>query len=288
MKRSTRISAILLSILMLLSVASCGSGSISSGQTSFGPGSSTSGGDAPEVPNGTTGGDRTPEDDATTNDEGASEPDAATTDDVTIELDGTTSGDGTSESNTEASSDVTTEISVTTDDDGTSEADVTTDGDIAPEPTPELGSDVGDLCHIRELSLIGGGTVNIEELRGKVILLNFWGAWCPPCREELLHEFPSVYEAYGNDVIVLTVHSVYNYDTSAVSSFLSGGGVTSFPTFLFAVDSGNEAYYTQLGGTGYWPYTLILDENGVIAAKFFGAVTFDRHLKSILDALTND
>lgn len=266
MKKAKRILALLLSALFLLGIASCGSGSISSGQTSFGPGGSNSGLDTPKGDDI----DVTPEDGVTSG-EATSEPDATTSGDVTTEDDLTTSGD------------VTTEDDVSTNGDVTTEADVTTGDNVVPEPSPARGSEVGDICYSLDLSLIGGGVVNIEELRGKVIILNFWGAWCPPCRNELVNEFPSIPEAYGNDVIILTIHSVYSYDADYVDALLIESGLKNNSSFLFAIDSGDESYYTELGGGNTWPYTLILGRDGVILKKFAYAITFENDLRPLLN-----
>ena len=275
MKRSTQILALFLSVLMLfslLSLTSCNTGGESGGETTENGGESTTDNETTKEPDLTTDGDASPD------------PEATTADDVTTEADVTTNGDGTTEADVTTNSDGTTEADVTTSGDGTTEADITTGG-ASTEPTPELGNGIGDLCYSRELSLIfGSGTVNIEDLRGKVIILNFWGAWCPPCREELVNEFPAIPEAYGNDVVILTIHSVYRYDADSVDSLLTESGLKNNSSFLFAIDSGNEAYYTQLGGPGYWPYTLVIDKNGVIIQQFVGAVTYAEDLKPLLDA----
>lgn len=44
---------------------------------------------------------------------------------------------------------------------------------------------VGDLAPEFTLPMYGGGEVTLSELRGKVVLLNFWATWCPPCMQEL-------------------------------------------------------------------------------------------------------
>ena len=131
---------------------------------------------------------------------------------------------------------------------------------------PEVGYKPGYSCFEYDLRLVGkpSETVNIKDLRGKVVVINFWGTWCTPCVQELPH-FSEVAEEYEGEVVVLTVHSVLDADTAAdyVSEY--------FPSskMIFALDTAEEGasadlYYSKLGGTRYYPRTLILDENGVI------------------------
>ncbi len=272
MKYPIRFLSILLAFLLLASVvtlASCTEKMEVDGETTVSTADGT-----------TEGGDNAEDPDLTTDGNDDSSEDANIT---SAEI--TTDGNAGEDPDVTTNEETSTEPDATTDEEIKAEPDATTGEEIPAEPLPDLGSGIGDLAYTKDLSFIDrSGYVNIESLRGKVVVLNFWGTWCPPCREELLNEFPSIYDAYGNDVIVLTVHSVYNYNESAVSSFLSEGNITDIPTFLFAVDSGDEAYYEQLGGTGYWPYTLVLDTNGVIAEKFVGAVLFQRDLKPVIDS----
>ena len=46
-------------------------------------------------------------------------------------------------------------------------------------------------------SLLSGGNYDLNRYRGKVVVINFWGVWCPPCRVET-PQFGKVYDAYGN------------------------------------------------------------------------------------------
>ena len=45
---------------------------------------------------------------------------------------------------------------------------------------PQKGSSVGSLCPVYALEKMYGGTVRLDELRGKIVVINFWGTWCPP------------------------------------------------------------------------------------------------------------
>lgn len=167
----------------------------------------------------------------------------------------------------------------------------TTAGETGSSPTetdpalPMVGNEIGDLCYDYEMPLYGGGTVKISELRGKVIVLNFWGTWCTPCVHELRFEFPAIEETYGDRVAVVAVHTNDEYGKDVLDWIEE-----SFPDsgFLFCRDGEDEAYCKMLGGGYSWPMTLILDENGIIVEKFPYAVTFAGDLKPVIDRALTD
>lgn len=52
------------------------------------------------------------------------------------------------------------------------------------------------------VEMIDGSKVALSELRGKVVLLNFWATWCPPCREELSHVQQQVIDRFAGEEFV--------------------------------------------------------------------------------------
>ena len=146
-----------------------------------------------------------------------------------------------------------------------------------PIPPPETEEDGGDetvniptgsrpgyKCPTYSLELIdGSGEINVKDLRGKVVVINFWGVWCTPCKAELPH-FNEVASEYDGEVVVLTVHSVQ--DRNGASAYIQ----QYFPNskMLFAYDEAltvySDKYFTTLGGTDYYPRTLVLDKDGII------------------------
>lgn len=174
----------------------------------------------------------------------------------------------------------------------------TTAADVESEPTsgdttspvepelPPLGNQVGDLCYGAdlELYLTDGKTFNVEDNRGKVTIVNFWGTWCGPCKEEL-PEFNQIAEEYADSVTVVAIHS----------GFLRGDGVVkyineNFPDskILFAQDGDGEEYYYTLEGSAVWPMTLVLDENGVIVARWDGKKVSHSDLAAAIESALAD
>lgn len=64
----------------------------------------------------------------------------------------------------------------------------------------------GDAAPDFRVAMIGGDTIALSSLRGKVVWLNFWATWCPPCREELTHVQAEVIDRFaGCDFVFLPV-----------------------------------------------------------------------------------
>ena len=151
-------------------------------------------------------------------------------------------------------------------------------------PLPPRGSEVGNLCNSMELELYTGGqSFSVDENRGKVTVINFWGTWCGPCIAELPH-FNDVAEAYADTVTVVAVHSNYKGNTAAewIQKNYPETGI------LFAQDpddGANGAYYTALGGVGDFPMTIIVDAEGIITFTCRGSITHDELVAAVEEAL---
>ena len=153
-------------------------------------------------------------------------------------------------------------------------------------PTAPLGNKVGELCYdvtapIIDASGVTDQTLTLSSLRGKVVVINFWGTWCGPCVAELPH-FDNVAREYADSVAIVAFHS--NSGHESASAHIAQNFADS--PIIFTADATGEAYYMQLGGLGTWPTTVVLDENGVITAKFVGSITHEELLAAVEAAMT--
>ena len=154
-----------------------------------------------------------------------------------------------------------------------------------PDDTLKEGNQVGDLCYNYEMPVYGSdGTICVEDTRGTVTLINFWGTWCTPCVAELINEFPLIAEEYGNQVTIIAVHSYDEYGKD-VPAFIDEN-FQNLPA-IFCRDGAGDLYYRLLGGGQAWPATVILDENGVIVASIPRSTTYDE-MKEIIDSILAD
>src|ERR1051325_6375108 len=114
---------------------------------------------------------------------------------------------------------------------------------------------------------IWGKPGHLRDLRGKVVVLNFWATWCPPCVEETpsLNRLEKYIESRNGVVLGVSVDE----DPDAYQKFLKDQGV-NFPTFREPTRKLALEY-----GTPVYPDTYVIDRHGKIARKFYGPQQWD-------------
>ena len=107
----------------------------------------------------------------------------------------------------------------------------------------------------------------IEQWRGKILVVNVWATWCPPCREEM-PELSHLHENYkSRDVTVL---GIATEDVAKIEEFARETKV-SYP--LLAGDMEAMNLGNALGNNrGILPYTVIIGRDGEVVKTFFGQV----------------
>ena len=127
-------------------------------------------------------------------------------------------------------------------------------------------------------------TVSLHELRGKIVVLNFWASWCPPCVEELPSLVQMENKVKDRGVIVLGIS--VDDDRADYHKFLKDHGVD----FLAVREGGTKTDTGVLSatankyGTYKIPETYIIDRQGTIRRKFIGPV--DWRQPEIIEYLT--
>ena len=116
---------------------------------------------------------------------------------------------------------------------------------------------------------IDGKAHHLADYRGKVVLVNFWATWCPPCRAEM----PSIERLYasmkGKPFVILALDQGESVDN--VFAFM--GQLAPSPTFPVLLDPKSQVAHA-FGVMGI-PSTYLIDEQGHIVAKAIGGRDYD-------------
>ena len=108
--------------------------------------------------------------------------------------------------------------------------------------------------------------VTLHNLKGKVVALNFWATWCPPCVEEM-PALVAMQQRLQGQVTVLAVS--IDVDADVYHKFLKDHDVA-----LLTVRDPDQKI-SRMYGTFGWPETYIIDRQGVIRRKFIGPVNWN-------------
>lgn len=116
----------------------------------------------------------------------------------------------------------------------------------------------GDMAPDFTVEMFDGSTVSLAELRGKVVLLNFWATWCPPCREELKHVQKQIIDRFaGEEFVFLPISR--GEAAKTVKAFLQKNGY-KFPAGL----DPEQAIYKRYA-SNFIPRNFVIDKQGKIA-----------------------
>lgn len=138
---------------------------------------------------------------------------------------------------------------------------------MSARPAPDLAFERSD-----------GGSSSLAALRGKLVLVHFWGTWCEPCREELpgLVSATSAHSERGLELLAVAIDD----DWDAIRRFLSGVVSRSF------VRPAQPAVHRVFGASTL-PDTYLVDRGGNVVARYAGARDWNSaaardHLDSML------
>jgi thiol-disulfide isomerase/thioredoxin len=115
-----------------------------------------------------------------------------------------------------------------------------------------------------------GTPITFTSYRGKVVVLNFWGSWCPPCRDEaptlevLAQQYRSKGVAFLGDDVADTPENALAFDQSVGITYPS----VNDPGYAVAQD------FAQAAPVSDTPTTLVIDRTGHVAGMVLGTVTY--------------
>jgi peroxiredoxin len=114
-----------------------------------------------------------------------------------------------------------------------------------------------------ELKDVNGNTVKSSDFKGKVVVLNFWATWCPPCLAEI-PDFMKLQDAYSKQGVTFVGISVDQGGPKVVADFVTRKKL-NYPIVL-----GNLDVAEKYNATDGIPDTFVIDRKGNITATFQG------------------
>ena len=128
------------------------------------------------------------------------------------------------------------------------------------------------------LKMAEGGTFRLADQRGKVVLVNFWATWCPPCREEM-PAMQRLYDRHKARGLVLVAVSL-DADPALVPPYVKASKLT----FPIALDP--KAEVGNKYGVRALPSSFVVDKQGVMIALALGPRVWDNDAShALVDAL---
>ena len=114
--------------------------------------------------------------------------------------------------------------------------------------------------YLRDLN---GKLVRLSDFQGKVVLLNFWATWCPPCLKEM-PSMQQLYQAYRDKGLEIIAVSVDTAPTARVKAFVEKLGLT------FTVLHDRDSLISRLYSNPGVPSTYLIDSQGKLAYRVLG------------------
>lgn len=127
------------------------------------------------------------------------------------------------------------------------------------------------------VQLTDGRMLTSEQLKGKVVLVNYWATWCPYCLKEMsvIEEFWKDHRARGFEVLAVSVDD----PPEKVAQYIKKHG------YAFPAAAMDPSVYAAFGSAGSIPTSFIVDRDGVIRHKIAGQVHYPRLEKLVLPLL---
>lgn len=138
----------------------------------------------------------------------------------------------------------------------------------------------GDKAPDFTVEMVSGEHIKLSSLKGKVVLINFWATWCPPCRQELTHVEKEIIEHFkGQDFVFLPISR--GEKKSVVEAFRDKQGYT----FPMGLDPKQEIFKKY--ATNYIPRNFVVGKDGkvIYVSVGFEPAEFASMIKAIEAAL---
>jgi peroxiredoxin len=144
---------------------------------------------------------------------------------------------------------------------------------------PAWVSDMNQPAPEFQVATFDGEHIRMAQLRGRVVLVNFWASWCPYCRHEMpaMQEFFDDYSGRGFTILALSTDD----DMAAAETYLRENPHTFPAAMSYPMLAG------AFGGVNRLPTSFVIDKKGVIRHKISGQVHYAR-LQKLVEPLLEE
>jgi thiol-disulfide isomerase/thioredoxin len=138
---------------------------------------------------------------------------------------------------------------------------------------PKLGA-----APVWQLKDVNGELVSFEQFKGKVVVVDFWATWCPPCRAEI-PGYIDLVRKHAKEGLVIVGISLDQAGPEVVKVFAAKTGI-NYPLVM-----GDESVVSAFGGVEGIPTTFLIDRSGQIRDRKVGAEETAEYEKKLLAVL---
>ncbi len=154
-------------------------------------------------------------------------------------------------------------------------------GSTASTPAVSAGPGAREGVQVPDFNLkrIEGGTMQLSELRGKTVLLDFWDTWCPPCRAAMPH-LEEISVKYKDNLVVVGI-AFGRQGEAAVAKFIKDQNLTF--DFVLA----DQKVIMDFGGLQSIPTTFLVDSDGMVVKKWVGGQSkeaYEEAIKALIES----
>jgi thiol-disulfide isomerase/thioredoxin len=126
------------------------------------------------------------------------------------------------------------------------------------------------------VTTLDGQHIGLDDLKGKVVLLDFWATWCEPCREALPH-MREIAKKFGGEPLVIVSVSL-DSDEQKWKNYVANNGMT----WLNYYDGGFQGPISKLFGVEAIPHTFTIDADGILQDEHIGDASVEGKLKKLI------
>ncbi|RMD96017.1 MAG: TlpA family protein disulfide reductase [Calditrichaeota bacterium] len=130
------------------------------------------------------------------------------------------------------------------------------------------------------LRSIDGRTLKLDDFAGKVLIVDFWATWCPPCKKEL-PGYMHLYDRYHRQGLEIVGVTLQSGTLSEVKQFVQAAGI-NYPIVM-----GTNEIVSAFGGITGFPTTFVIDRTGKVQRRYEGyrpVSVFERDIRQFLNS----